>query len=118
MIKKVDSPNFFLKEMKEKASLDQKPLRFCHERLSSMIRTLELTDLEGLINLEKIANFATLVGTYQDGFCLIFEAPEKSSQNEFVYHLRFFFFFLFSFFFFIFHFSFFIFFFFFFIYFL
>ena len=41
--------------------------RFCHERLSSLVRTLEINDVEEFSSLARIANFATLVGTYQKG---------------------------------------------------
>ena len=43
------------------------PYRFCAERLSSLIKTLELTDLHNFSSLMKIASFATLVATYQKG---------------------------------------------------
>ena len=39
----------------------------CSERLSSLIKTLQITDLEDYSNLMKIAQFATLVSTYDKG---------------------------------------------------
>ena len=42
-------------------------LRFCAERLQSLIRTLELTNLDEYSSLQKVANFATLVSTYEKG---------------------------------------------------
>jgi DNA excision repair protein ERCC-2 len=41
--------------------------RFCAERLHSLMRTLELTDLKDYSALALIANFATLVSTYTKG---------------------------------------------------
>lgn len=41
--------------------------RFCAERLQSLVRTLELTNLDEYNSLQKIANFATLVATYEKG---------------------------------------------------
>jgi DNA excision repair protein ERCC-2 len=41
--------------------------RFCHERLASLVRTLELNDIDTYSSLQRITNLATLVGTYQKG---------------------------------------------------
>ena len=41
--------------------------RFCAERLQSLLRTLELTDIQDLSALALIANFATMVSTYTKG---------------------------------------------------
>lgn len=41
--------------------------RFCAERLTSLVRTLELTNLDEYHALQKIASFATLVATYEKG---------------------------------------------------
>ena len=57
----------FLQALKESTMIDRKPLRFCSERLTSLVRTLELTELEEYSALQKIACFATLVSTYSKG---------------------------------------------------
>ena len=41
--------------------------RFCAERLSSLVRTLELTRIDEFSALQKVAAFATLVATYHEG---------------------------------------------------
>jgi helical/beta-bridge protein len=41
--------------------------RFCAERLQSLVRTLELNRLDEYSSLQKVANFATLVSTYERG---------------------------------------------------
>lgn len=41
--------------------------RFCTERLQSLVRTLELTELDEYHALQKVAGFATLVATYEKG---------------------------------------------------
>jgi hypothetical protein len=41
--------------------------RFCAERLQSLVRTLELHRLDEYSSLQKVANFATLVSTYEKG---------------------------------------------------
>lgn len=40
-----ESPAGFLKDVYSKVCIDRKPLRFCAERLSSLLRTLEVTDM-------------------------------------------------------------------------
>jgi len=46
---------------------DTSPNRFCAERLQSLVRTLELNRLDEYSSLQKVANFATLVSTYEKG---------------------------------------------------
>ncbi|KXS18878.1 DNA repair helicase [Gonapodya prolifera JEL478] len=76
----VEGPVSFLGHLKETTSIEKKPLRFCAERLSSLIKTLELTDLEEHSSLAKVATFATLVSTYTQGFQLILEPYENDSD--------------------------------------
>ncbi|KAI8070367.1 DNA repair helicase [Gongronella butleri] len=72
-----ENPTSFLQHLKDVTFIDRKPLRFCAERLTSLVRTLELTDLEHYSALQKIAAFATLVATYDKGFLLILEPFES-----------------------------------------
>ncbi|XP_059575144.1 general transcription and DNA repair factor IIH helicase subunit XPD isoform X1 [Alligator mississippiensis] len=62
-----ESPPAFLKDMHEKVCIERKPLRFCAERLRSLLRTLEIVDVADFSPLTLIANFATLVSTYSKG---------------------------------------------------
>lgn len=50
-----------------------KTLRFCYDRLSSLLKTLEVTDLDAYTPIHLVADFATLVGTYAKGFAIIIE---------------------------------------------
>lgn len=50
-----------------------KTLRFCYDRLTSLTKTLEVTDTDEFTPLNMLANFATLVGTYEKGFAIIIE---------------------------------------------
>ena len=50
-----------------------KTLRFCYDRLSSLLKTLEVTDLDSYTPIHLVADFATLVGTYAKGFAIIIE---------------------------------------------
>eukprot|EP01134_Creolimax_fragrantissima_P004010 CFRG4010T1 len=68
-----ESPLIFLQNIQAAVAIERKPLRFCAERLSSLLRTLELTDLADFNTLTRVCNFATLIGTYTEGFSLIIE---------------------------------------------
>lgn len=68
-----ESPASFLKDVLQKVCIERKPLRFCAERLRSLVRTLEITDLNDMSSLTSLCNFATLVSTYMKGFTLIIE---------------------------------------------
>ncbi|XP_012941013.1 general transcription and DNA repair factor IIH helicase subunit XPD [Aplysia californica] len=68
-----ESPPSFLKDCQSKVCIDRKPLRFCSERLQSLLRTLELADIKDYSSLSLVANFATLISTYTKGFSLIIE---------------------------------------------
>lgn len=47
--------------------------RFCAERLRSLVRTLEITELNDMSSLTSLCNFATLVSTYMKGkYCCTF----------------------------------------------
>lgn len=74
-----ETPASFLKHLKEVTYIDKKPLRYCTERLNSLIRSLQLTDLQDFTALKDIVAFATLVSTYEQGFTLILE-PFETEQ--------------------------------------
>ena len=74
-----ETPPSFLTHLKDLTFIEKKPLRFCAERLTSLVRTLELTNIEDYQPLQEVATFATLVATYDTGFMLILE-PYESEQ--------------------------------------
>ncbi|KAL9053336.1 MAG: hypothetical protein Q9162_004836 [Coniocarpon cinnabarinum] len=76
-----ETPQSFLNHLKELTFIEKKPLRFCAERLTSLVRTLELTDIEDYQPLQEIATFATLVATYDTGFKLILEPYESENAT-------------------------------------
>ena len=76
-----ETPPSFLAHLKEHTFIEKKPLRFCAERLTSLVRTLELTNIEDYQPLQEVATFATLVATYEKGFLLILEPFESDSAN-------------------------------------
>ncbi|KAL1799486.1 hypothetical protein ACET3X_003523 [Alternaria dauci] len=76
-----DTPPEFLKHLKDLTFIERKPLRFCAERLTSLVRTLELTNIEDYQPLQEVATFATLVATYETGFLLIMEPFESATAT-------------------------------------
>uniref|UniRef100_A0A183J4D2 General transcription and DNA repair factor IIH helicase subunit XPD n=1 Tax=Soboliphyme baturini TaxID=241478 RepID=A0A183J4D2_9BILA len=69
----IENPAAFLRDISLRVAIERKPLRFCVERLGSLMRTLELADTSDFGPLIKLVNFATLVSTYAKGFLLLIE---------------------------------------------
>ena len=76
-----ESPATFLKDIQQKACIERKPLRFCSERLQSLLRTFEVGDITSFSGLTKICNLATIVSTYTEGFSLIVEPFDDRTPN-------------------------------------
>ncbi|EJF65828.1 DNA repair helicase [Dichomitus squalens] len=76
-----ETPLSFLQHLKDITYIERRPLRFCAERLQSLVRTLELSRLDELSSLQKVASFATLVATYEKGFLLILEPFETDNAT-------------------------------------
>lgn len=76
-----ETPPSFLSHLRELTFIERKPLRFCAERLTSLVRTLELTNIEDFQPLQEVATFATLVATYETGFLLILEPFESANAT-------------------------------------
>ncbi|CAN8032100.1 unnamed protein product [Ixodes persulcatus] len=68
-----ESPAAFLRDVLHKVCIERKPLRFCSERMRSMLKTLEIADPTNFSPVIKLCSFATLVSTYTKGFTLIVE---------------------------------------------
>ncbi|ORZ35249.1 transcription factor TFIIH complex subunit Rad15 [Catenaria anguillulae PL171] len=84
-----ETPASFLQHLRETTCIERKPLQFCAERLSSLVRTLEITDIDKFSELNKVAMFGTLVATYAKGFMLILEPFESdtSTVSNPIFHL-------------------------------
>ncbi|PVG04461.1 putative RAD3-DNA helicase/ATPase [Serendipita vermifera] len=76
-----ETPVSFLQHLKDITFIERRPLRFCAERLQSLVRTLELSGLDEYYALQKVASFATLVATYEKGFLLILEPFETDNAT-------------------------------------
>lgn len=68
-----ESPAAFLRDVQSKVSIERKPLRFCAERLTSLLRTMEISDLTDFSPIILVTHLATLVSTYTKGFTIIVE---------------------------------------------
>ncbi|KAJ8601876.1 hypothetical protein CTAYLR_002699 [Chrysophaeum taylorii] len=69
----VETPAAFLLNLEQKTALDSKPLQFFYARLNALMRTVEVADLDDYAALGEVADFATLVATYQDGFAVVLD---------------------------------------------
>ncbi|KAK2739654.1 DNA-dependent ATPase of the nucleotide excision repair factor 4 complex [Myotisia sp. PD_48] len=76
-----ETPLSFLSHLKDLTFIERKPLRFCAERLTSLVRTLELVNIEDFQPLQEVATFATLAATYEKGFLLILEPFESETAT-------------------------------------
>ncbi|KAF3436310.1 hypothetical protein FNV43_RR23402 [Rhamnella rubrinervis] len=68
-----EAPVGFVASINSHAGIDQKTLKFCYDRLHSLMMTLEITDTDEFLHIQTICDFATLVGTYARGFSIIIE---------------------------------------------
>ncbi|KAI5429873.1 hypothetical protein KIW84_034452 [Lathyrus oleraceus] len=57
----------FVSSILNQAGIDQKTMKFCYDRLHSLMMTLEITDTNEFLHVQTICDFATLVGTYARG---------------------------------------------------
>jgi len=76
-----ETPLSFLHRMTHGTSIEVKPLRFSYSRLSSLLRTLQVSNLDEFNALTDVADFVTLLSTYSEGvakFAIIME-PNGSS---------------------------------------
>lgn len=73
----------FMLGLKDSTYIEQKALRFTFERLSSLVRTLEITNLSDFTHLLKVANFATIISNYLEGFLLIMEPFDSITSTVF-----------------------------------
>jgi len=76
-----ETPTAFLAHLQHAAAIDGKTLKFCYDRLTSLLKTLEIVDTEEYNAVCLVADFGTLVGTYQQGFALILEPYDERYPN-------------------------------------
>ncbi len=69
----LETPLAFQQDVARAIALDAKSLRFCTARLESLLKTLEVSDIDQYAPLALVADFASLVSTYAQGFLIIIE---------------------------------------------
>jgi DNA excision repair protein ERCC-2 len=69
-----EGPAAFLAALQGETGIDAKTLRHCADRLASLMRTLEVAGAaDEFAPLHRVADFATLAATYDQGFAVITE---------------------------------------------
>ena len=71
-----ETPLAFLHRLTNGTSLEAKPLRFAYSRLSSLLRTLQVSNLDEFGSLTDVADFCSLLAAYSEGvakFAIIME---------------------------------------------
>ncbi|MFS8027643.1 putative DNA helicase [Helianthus anomalus] len=72
-----EGPLTFVNAVNSHVGIDQKMLKFCYDRLHSLMLTLEITDTDEFLHIQTICDFETLVGTYTRGFSIIIEPYDE-----------------------------------------
>uniref|UniRef100_A0A383WM71 DNA 5'-3' helicase n=1 Tax=Tetradesmus obliquus TaxID=3088 RepID=A0A383WM71_TETOB len=72
-----EGPASFLGGVQAAVAVDAKTLRFCYDRLSSLMKTLEITNTDDFGAIQMVADFGTLLGTYSHGFAVIIEPYDE-----------------------------------------
>jgi DNA excision repair protein ERCC-2 len=63
----------FLEDAARSVAIEGKTLRFCYDRLGSLMKTLEIHNTDDFLPIQLVADFGTLIGTYDKGFAIIIE---------------------------------------------
>ncbi|EFC41518.1 DNA repair helicase UVH6 [Naegleria gruberi] len=77
-----ETPEQFLNHVLENIDIDSRSLRFCSERLLSLMNTLEIKNIYEFNGIKIIMDFATLIGTYQEGFVIIIEPHDPRTPTN------------------------------------
>ena len=73
----VETPTAFLARLMGEEEIEAKPLKFVSDRLRSLLRTLEVTDVAEYAPLMLLADFASLCATYTKGFAILVEPYDE-----------------------------------------
>jgi DNA excision repair protein ERCC-2 len=80
---KQELPSRFLHDMVTELQGDTRTLKFCSDRLKSLLHTLQIADAAQFTPLQLVADFATLLGTYglTKSFAIVFEPYDDRLPN-------------------------------------
>lgn len=76
-----ETPLAFLHRLTNGTSLEVKPLRFAYSRLSSLLRTLQVSNLDDYNSLTDVADFCSLLATYSEGMARFAIIMEPNGSN-------------------------------------
>ena len=76
-----ETPLAFLHRMTNGTSLETKPLRFSYSRLNSLLRTLQVSNIDDFNSLGDVADFSTLLATYSEGVAKFAIIMEPNGSN-------------------------------------
>ncbi|GJD05996.1 TFIIH basal transcription factor complex helicase XPD subunit [Galdieria sulphuraria] len=72
--------NQFLQDFSKECPVEVKSFRFTSDRLSSLLRTLEIGDWSRFRSLASVAEMITIASTYSSGFAIILEPFETKTH--------------------------------------
>lgn len=75
------TPLAFLHSLQQQTSLERRTLKFTYTRLMSLLKTLEIVNLDDYLALQEVTNFITLMSSYLEGFAIIFEPNGSLMAN-------------------------------------
>ena len=68
------STEAFLEELRVETKIsDLKAMKFAYDRLQSLFKTLQITDMDEFNPISAVVNLATMSAMYKEGFTVIFE---------------------------------------------
>lgn len=77
-----ESPTAFLHRLDAEEEDFSKPMKFVSDRLRSLLRTLEVADVQDFSSLMLIADFVTLVATYTRGYGILIEPYDERTPMQ------------------------------------
>eukprot|EP00929_Paragymnodinium_shiwhaense_P081395 TRINITY_DN42570_c0_g1_i1.p1 TRINITY_DN42570_c0_g1~~TRINITY_DN42570_c0_g1_i1.p1 ORF type:complete len:923 (-),score=134.80 TRINITY_DN42570_c0_g1_i1:7-2562(-) len=78
-----EGPLSVVHKIEESIEVDAKSLKFCHERLRSLLNTLRVSNLDDFTPITRVSDFVTLLGTYAQGFTVIADPyPEAEGMYD------------------------------------
>ncbi|KAL7066765.1 DNA repair helicase family protein [Cryptosporidium serpentis] len=80
---KIEGPLTFLNHLEFSCMIDVNIIRFCDERLRSLMNTLQIIDMDQYSPIELVCTFCTILGTYSKGFVIIVDPyPEVTGLYD------------------------------------
>lgn len=76
-----ETPLAFLHRLTNGTSLESKPLRFAYSRLASLLRTLQVSNLDEFGSLTDVADFCSLLAAYSEGVAKFAIIMEPNGSN-------------------------------------